>query len=204
MRKWAARGMVVAMLALATAGVVATTAAPQASACSSEENSSAYAATLPQVNHGDRGAEVKGMQLRLRELGYGLTGTGLYADNTLAAVKDFQRKHGINDSGIVGSKTWQKLVGVLPKFRTENFWTATPQLHPGDRNPDAVNQLHDHLMRILNAEVPGGREGVYDEPMANKVREFQRQVGINDSGIVGVRTWRALGTVVSVRGNWGC
>ncbi|MGO1050661.1 peptidoglycan-binding protein [Crossiella sp. CA198] len=192
------------MLALTTIGIASSTTAPKASACSSQENSSAYAATLSQVNPGDRGAEVKGMQLRLRELGYGLNGTGLYADNTLAAVKDFQRKHGINDSGIVGSKTWQQLVGVLPKFRTENLWPTMPQLNPGERNPDAVLQLQDHLMRITDAEVPGGANGVYDAPLATVVKEFQRQAGINDSGIVGVRTWRALGTVVSVRGNWGC
>ncbi|GAA2784254.1 peptidoglycan-binding domain-containing protein [Crossiella cryophila] len=204
MRKFAARGMVMALLALATAGIAATSTAPTASACSSQENSSAYAATLPQVNPGDRGAEVKGMQLRLRELGYGLNGTGLYADNTLSAVKDFQRKHGINDSGIVGSKTWQKLVGVLPKFRTENLWATTPQLNPGDRNPAAVTQVIDHLMRITDGEVPGGANGVYDAPLADVVKQFQRQVGIKDSGIVGAKTWHALSTVVSVRGNWGC
>ncbi|MBP2475852.1 peptidoglycan hydrolase-like protein with peptidoglycan-binding domain [Crossiella equi] len=193
------------MLALTTIGLSSTAGAEQASACSSPESSAAYAATLPQVNPGDRGPEVKGMQLRLKELGYPLTGTGLYADNTLTAVKDFQRKHGINDSGTVGSTTWQKLVGVLPKYRTENLYPAGQQLHPGDHTPDAVNQLFDTAGRATGGwEWQGGRDGYYEGQLVDVVKKFQREVGINDSGIVGAKTWKALGDVVSIRGYWGC
>ncbi|GAA2784247.1 peptidoglycan-binding domain-containing protein [Crossiella cryophila] len=205
MRKFGARSLIVALLALVTVGLTASAGATNAMACGSEQDSRAFAAALPQVNPGDRGPEVRGMQHRLAELGYGLRGTGLYADNTLGAVKDFQRKHGINDSGIVGAKTWQKLVGVLPLGRTSTPAEELHQMQPGAHNPRGVELLAIYFERLPNAgAVPAWGSPVYHQGWQQVVREFQRSVGINDSGIVGVQTWRALARVTAVAGQWGC
>src|SRR4051794_29451562 len=104
------------ILTLVTAALAATTgvagAGPALARASESTRSDKLAASLPQVRYGNHGKDVLALQLALRDEGYDyLQGTGNYATNTLKAVRDFQRKHGIKDSGIVGAKTWHALVG---------------------------------------------------------------------------------------------
>ena len=54
--------------------------------------------------------EVKILQLELVRWGYRLTPDGYFGPGTEAAVKSFQRKHGMRDDGIVGPKTWDALL----------------------------------------------------------------------------------------------
>lgn len=58
------------------------------------------------VGYGARGDDVKKIQQRLKNWGY-YSGAvdGVFGSGTLAAVKSFQRKNGLNADGIVGPKT---------------------------------------------------------------------------------------------------
>lgn len=60
--------------------------------------------TLSQL--GSRGQEVKNIQTRLKKWGY-YSGTvdGIYGSQTVAAVKKFQKKHGLRVDGIAGPAT---------------------------------------------------------------------------------------------------
>lgn len=60
--------------------------------------------TLSQL--GSRGQEVKNIQTRLKKWGY-YSGTvdGIYGSQTVAAVKKFQKKHGLRVDGIAGPTT---------------------------------------------------------------------------------------------------
>lgn len=58
---------------------------------------------------GDIGDDVKQVQLALRDLGYQLKGTGYFGPATLVAVKDFQKRAGLEVDGIVGPKTLDAL-----------------------------------------------------------------------------------------------
>jgi peptidoglycan hydrolase-like protein with peptidoglycan-binding domain len=201
-----------AVLAIFTGGMTATvsfTAPPEASACAYDANkrSDALARSLPQVKQGDKGKHVLALQLALRNEGYSyLRGTGTYASETLRAVKDFQRKHNIKASGIVGSKTWHALVGSKPPSTTDSSVDVF-SLQPGERNPDKVIQLLDLLNRIHpyanNLESLWGQK-IYGPEMQKMVRDFQKRAGIKASGIVGPQTVRAMDTVIAVSGNWGC
>ena len=68
---------------------------------------SAYALVLKK---GSRGEEVKSMQRKLKNWGY-YSGSvdGIFGNQTLTAVKYFQRKNGLTADGIVGSKTLSAL-----------------------------------------------------------------------------------------------
>ncbi|WP_103339397.1 transglycosylase family protein [Amycolatopsis sp. CA-126428] len=57
--------------------------------------------------YGDCADPLKTFQLRMNAFGYGFTGTGCYLDKTRTAVLDLQRANGINDSGLLGPKTWE-------------------------------------------------------------------------------------------------
>ncbi|SDN18938.1 peptidoglycan-binding domain-containing protein [Allokutzneria albata] len=204
MRKFGVRAIVVAVLAAGLSGVAAVTGAGTAMACEvAQGDSREFAATLSRVEPGQRGIEVLGLQRALRFQGYGLRGTGLYAENTLAAVKDFQRRNGIVDDGVVDQPTWQALVGPLPARQTSAVPLPERGIQPGAHDPEMMDRLHDALTR-LEVALPGYHDGHYDEAWQAIVRAFQRNVGIRDSGIIGPLTWNALYRAISISGQWGC
>jgi GH24 family phage-related lysozyme (muramidase) len=56
--------------------------------------------------------EVKRLQLALKKAGHSVDTDGLFGEGTAKAVKAFQREHGLQDDGVVGSKTWKALEGA--------------------------------------------------------------------------------------------
>lgn len=69
---------------------------------------------------GSRGTEVRNIQTRLKNWGY-LDGKvdGIYGAKTEAAVKKFQRKHGLTPDGIAGPATLAKI--GLPTGNTSSY-----------------------------------------------------------------------------------
>ena len=72
---------------------------------------------MPVLKKGSTGAAVKTLQRLLRQLQYvNLDGKtllivdGSFGSNTEAAVKRYQQKHLNGGGGIVGVKTWKKLL----------------------------------------------------------------------------------------------
>ncbi len=202
-----------ALIAVFTGGMstaVGFVAATPAAACvGTGAKSAALAAKLPQVNYRNHGQHVLALQLALYGEGYTyLRGTGTYASETLRAVKDFQRKHHIKASGIVGSKTWQALVGTKPTYATGNSLHVQPTftLRPGERNEDKVGMLTNMLLRIHPYGESGsvGGTDTYTPELQKMVRDFQKRAGIKSSGIVGPKTVAAMNEVIAVAAHWGC
>ena len=54
---------------------------------------------------GSQGSEVRAIQQRLNQLGYGLTVDGIYGSRTKQAVISFQKANGLTADGIAGPKT---------------------------------------------------------------------------------------------------
>lgn len=71
----------------------------------------------PTLRKGNRNQYVKQMQEKLAELGYDLGICGIDGDfgtATEAAVKKFQKDHGLTEDGICGQKTWAALDAAQP------------------------------------------------------------------------------------------
>ena len=68
---------------------------------------------LPRLAQGSKGAAVKVLQTILNSDGAGLSVDGSFGPKTAAAVKEFQKKHGLAADAIVGRKTWPALMEVL-------------------------------------------------------------------------------------------
>lgn len=69
---------------------------------------------LQVLKQGSKGSAVKALQILLIGYGYSCGASGVDGDfgsATLAAVKKFQKKMGLTVDGIVGAKTWAKLLG---------------------------------------------------------------------------------------------
>lgn len=67
------------------------------------------------LKKGDKGNTVKALQLLL--IGYGIScgrwgADGSFGDATVTAVKAYQKKRGLTVDGIVGTNTWNKLLGI--------------------------------------------------------------------------------------------
>lgn len=61
------------------------------------------------LRQGGRGADVKAMQQRLTDLGYGISVDGNFGPGTSAALTDFQSKKGLTSDGCCGPATWAAL-----------------------------------------------------------------------------------------------
>lgn len=75
-----------------------------------------YSVRLPRLEKGSKGEAVKALQILLigNNCDCGKHGVdGDFGGDTLAAVKKFQVSAGQNADGIVGPKTWEKLLGVM-------------------------------------------------------------------------------------------
>ena len=74
-----------------------------------------YSVRLPRLEKGSKGDAVKALQILLIGHGYSCGKYGVdgdFGDDTLAAVKKFQKAMGMTADGIVGPKTWAALLGV--------------------------------------------------------------------------------------------
>ncbi len=69
---------------------------------------------LPILRRGSRGTAVADLQRRLSSAGFNAgTADGIFGSNTDAAVRAFQRSHGLHGDGIVGSMTWGALLNEI-------------------------------------------------------------------------------------------
>lgn len=72
---------------------------------------------LPNLSEGRKGAHVEKLQVLLKEAGaYGKPLTGVYDNDTLLAVKEFQSSKGIEQDGIAGGQTLMVLYRSVDRF----------------------------------------------------------------------------------------
>jgi peptidoglycan hydrolase-like protein with peptidoglycan-binding domain len=85
----------------------------------------------PTMSHpGDTGEEIVTVQLRLAELGYEVSVTGVYDLVTAAAVKRFQEETGIDASGVANAETMYRLglsvsLADLTRYEERRFLAST-------------------------------------------------------------------------------
>ena len=133
-------------------------------------------ANYSQVSYGSKGEDVLELQRKLNSTGYGynLAEDGDFGSNTLAAVKDYQKRSSLAEDGIVGTNTWGALNNAQassataqqaePKFEytaykpSDTVAQAEALLQqqlankPGEYQSAWQSQLNDTLQKILNRE----------------------------------------------------
>lgn len=67
-------------------------------------------ASYQTLRKGSTGEYVEQLQEKMNERGYSLSCDGIFGTKTLEAVKAFQKNNGLDVDGIVGKKTWDKLL----------------------------------------------------------------------------------------------
>jgi peptidoglycan hydrolase-like protein with peptidoglycan-binding domain len=127
---------------------------------------------FPNVRKGDRdqeGTNVRKIQYLLRHRGLRLGVDGIFGPETDGRVRQFQQSNGLVVDGIVGPKTWSKLIVQIQRGSTG----------------DAVRAVQSQITFLV-------LDGIFGDKTDNAVRGVQNQAGIDVDGIVGPKTWRVL------------
>lgn len=128
--------------------------------------------------YGQTGTRVKNLQRALYKAGvYKGSIDGVFGDLTLAAVKKYQSRAGLRVDGLVGTQT----INALYRRTGEKIGSAMV-LDIG-----SVSLEVGHVKRYLAAQgydVPFEGGDNYTEALSEVVKEWQRDIGANDTGAV--------------------
>ncbi len=147
---------------------------------------------------GSKGAEVKALQAKLRELGYFKysSDTGLFGAVTKAAVVAFQKAEGLTASGSVDSDTRDALNGNSASAEAPASSMASPTavfvhlLNVGSKGAE-VKALQAKLRELGYFTYPTDT-GSFGAATRAAVKAFQKAQGLSQVGFVGPGTRAAL------------
>ena len=152
---------------------------------SSAKSTSTPAAVVgTSLKEGSEGAEVRSLQTRLKTLGY-YTGSvdGDFGSGTTAAVKAFQRAHGLTADGIAGTSTLNRLYSSSAKSASAAAATNTPRptatRRPTNTPRLTATPLPDNIyVRVTpapNGEYITLRRGYYGTPVEDMQKALKSQ-----------------------------
>lgn len=128
----------------------------------------------PIEKQGDQGPEVYAVQQLLVAHGESLTVDGKFGAQTKSRVQHFQSQNGLNADGIVGPKTWPKLI---------------VQVKQGSHGP-AVSAVQNLLKNKFGYSL--SVDGLFGPDTAAAVKDYQGNHNLSVDGIVGPITWQSL------------
>lgn len=127
--------------------------------------------------------------------------TGNFDIKMQDSVKSFQQEFGLDVDGIIGNKTWSKLLDIYKSIEPYILTAAGKFVkYPGQlikkgrRGEDVklvqiwINGIHKNYSFIPEVVV----DGVFGDKTKESVMIFQRWVGLIEDGIVGKLTWDKL------------
>lgn len=141
----------------------------------------------PVLREGASGPAVKKLQMSLLAAGFNPGKIdGVFGPQTKKAVLSFQKSKNLAQDGIVGRNTWAAL-GVNCNTPPVHH---CPVLAEGSSGPAVGN-----LQRLLktNGFNPGTIDGIFGPQTKAAVLSFQKSRNLVPDGIVGIKTWTALG-----------
>lgn len=125
---------------------------------------------------------------------------GVYDKSTAAAVAAFQREYGLPVTGNTDSATWSKIVSVYRDYLNSApaayhvFPSRNFVAHKGDRGEliYVIQAMLNSIGMSYDNMKPPAVCGEYDPETSEAVRQFQRRVGLPQSGMVDSKTWNML------------
>lgn len=157
------------------------------------------------IKRGDKGNEVKQIQ---NKLGVKPADSN-FGKITEAAVKKFQKEHGLNEDGQVGKATWNAIFNISESNNSSSSTTSsvnntkqnTQEQTQSKANPPKYkypgkvldkNSKDTYNIKLIQQQLGINQTGIYDENTINKVKEFQKKNNLGQDGKVGQATWKEL------------
>ena len=150
------------------------------------------------LKQGAKGAEVKKVQQRLKELGYYTYGIDSdYGYRTVAAVKAFQKKNGLTADGVCGEATLKKLnssSAIAANDKTDKEEEKEEVKDDGTLKKGAKGTAVKELQKRLKelGYYTYGIDGDYGDRTVNAVKAFQMKNGLTADGVCGESTLKKL------------
>ncbi|MDD7006048.1 MAG: peptidoglycan-binding protein [Lactobacillus johnsonii] len=147
------------------------------------------------LRKGSTGPEVKSLQKKLLQIGYYLGSYGAdgdYGSGTEAAVRAFQKDHGLTIDGIVGTATQEAIKKAIQELETPKFNT----LRKGNDGAE-VKAMQLKLLKAGYYIGPYGADSDYGENTELAVRLLQKDSNLTVDGVFGKQTSEALDLAVS-------
>ena len=138
---------------------------------------------------------------------------GVYSPQTMSAVSQFQKAHGIPVTGVADQRTWDEIVA-----RYEPALIFVDQAQPVEiiLNPNEVLSFGENspylyiaqAMLIVLAEIYGSIEkpsatGILDAATADSLSSFQSLIGLPMTGDLDKHTWKHLALHFPLAANLG-
>ena len=132
--------------------------------------------------------------------------SGVFDEDTEAAVRAFQQQFGLAQDGVVGRKTWQAMEDAYEGIRTaSNLIEGGVVLFPGrvlqagfqGEDVATIQEYLAYIATIYPAIPTPAVTGVYGLETVQAVEAFQQEFGLEANGIVGVTTWDAIASLYS-------
>ena len=127
---------------------------------------------------------------------------GVYGSQTAAAVRSFQRRQGLNPTGIVDQATHARIVQEYERAynEAERAHPVRITLDPGQILRRGERNNHIYLVQsiltvlhLLDPRIPAPpHTGILDAATAESVAAFQTFAGLPPTGEVDKRTWKDL------------
>lgn len=159
------------------------------------------------------GNDVQGVQIRLNRISRNFSAipkiypvNGVFGSTTEEAVREFQRAFNLTPDGIVGKATWYKIIAIFNAVKRLNDLASEgisldevtrlfdTELSLGDTGAEVFElQYLLSLIGAYEAEIPRiSIDGIFGEGTESAVRAFQRNYGIDETGVVTYPTWDQL------------
>jgi len=164
------------------------------------------------LRYGSRGPEVADLQVKLNSLGYAAgTVDGMFGTRTQAAVVLFQKEEGLRADGVVGPSTMATLAtagpmqySIPPLLQPPQSTDVKPnwytQLAPVARRP-TVEQAEALQADLKSAGYnPGPVDGVIGPTTRSAIKELQRDLGQDTTGVPTIAFVQRLKSIVEKQG----
>lgn len=161
---------------------------------------------------GDTGDDVRVMQYYLAVIAAyydtipPVAVSGVFDEDTEAAVRAFQQQFGLAQDGVVGRQTWQAMEDAYEGIRTaSNLIEGGVVLFPGrvlqagfqGEDVATIQEYLAYIATVYPAIPAPAATGVYGLETVQAVEAFQQEFGLEVNGIVGVTTWDAIASLYS-------
>lgn len=164
------------------------------------------------------GQPVRSLQTMLRVLGehdsryHPVIPDGIYGKETMAAVANFQRQHGLAATGVADQETWEQIhdhydparVYIEEAIPLEIILNPNEILVTGDQSPYLyiVQAVLIVLSQVYGIGTPS-MNGILDSPTEDSLASFQQLIGLPMTGKLDKLTWKHLALHFPLAANLG-